>query len=144
MQLFASATATATTSYSNTDLNAPSATIPGGLAIFWDDLEINALARPGALVRHATLGAAPSRRFVLEWFNAGPLGGGTDTMRFQIKLLEGSNIVEYHYCSMMGSTRATGDSASIGLQNLAGSRSLGVSFNMPTATTGRLIRFIPR
>jgi hypothetical protein len=144
MQLFSSATATATTAYSNTDLNASSASIPGGLAIFWDDLEVDAVERPGAVVRHATLGAAPNRRFVLEWFNVGPLGGGTDTMRFQIKLSEGSNIAEYHYCSMVGSTRATGDSASIGLQNLGASRSVGVSFNMPTATTGRLIRFVPR
>jgi hypothetical protein len=141
MQLFAGPIGSASTSFSNTDLSTPNSAIPGGLAIFWDDLTVNA----PAVVRHATIGPMGSRRFVLEWFNVSPLGSATDIMRFQIKLSEGSNIIEYHYCAASGSTRSTGDSATIGIQNIAATRSLGVSFNMAGSTAaGTLVRFIPR
>jgi hypothetical protein len=140
MQLFSSAAGATTSVYSNTDLNTPDSSIPGGVAVFWDDLSVTAPAN----VRHLTIGAMGSRRFILEWNNVTPLSVA-ETMRFQIKLSEGSNVIEFHYCANAGTPRTTGDSASMGLVNLAGSRSIGAAFNTAgTATAGNVIRFIPR
>jgi hypothetical protein len=140
MQLFSSAVGSATTSFSNTDLNTPTSSIPGGIAAFWDDLDVLA---PGN-VRHLTIGAMGSRRFILEWNNARP-HLLSEMFRFQVKLSEGSNVIEFHYCADGGTPRTTGDSASMGLVNIAGSRSIGAAFNTAgTATAGNVIRFIPR
>jgi len=140
MQLFNSPAGSATTSYSNLDLNTPTNGPAGSLAIFWDDLQIVAPAN----VRHLTIGSMPTRRFILEWNNVQPLAV-SEPMRFQIKLSEGSNVIEYHYCATAGTSRTTGDSASVGLVNLAQNRSVGVSYNTAGfATAGTLIRFIPR
>ncbi|MDP3279179.1 MAG: hypothetical protein Q8Q09_28570 [Deltaproteobacteria bacterium] len=150
-QLFSNSMGIVSTSFGNVDL--PSATGPvGALSVFWDDLEVDTMSRPGAAVRFATLGTAPNRRVVLEWFNANTLGG-TDTLRFQVKLNETSNTVEYHYCAMtdtaMGSTFHLGSSATIGMQNLARDRATVFSHNtasigLGTAMSPNRLLFIPR
>ncbi|MBL8685291.1 MAG: hypothetical protein JNK05_39295 [Myxococcales bacterium] len=140
LQLFPSAVGTTAFSYSNTDLVTPNADIPGGLAVFWDDLNVPATGS----VRYALLGSGTARRFVIEWRNVEPLSGG-GMMTFQAKLFEGSNLIEFHYCMTGGSTRATGDSASMGLVNVAASRSVGVSYlDAMGATTGTRYLFVPR
>jgi hypothetical protein len=139
-QLFRDASGFPSDSLSNSSLTTPAGE-PGMMAILWDDLRVD----PPAVFRHATLGVMGSRRFVLEWFNVGPHPASTDRMRFQIKLLEGSNLIEFHYCSASGSTRATGGSATIGLQNMSSSRSLGVAHEDATAATaGTRYLFVPR
>ncbi|MDP3279177.1 MAG: hypothetical protein Q8Q09_28560 [Deltaproteobacteria bacterium] len=141
-QLHTATLGTPTTSYSNTVL--PSLSGPtGALAVFWDDLIVSS---PMAL-RYMVTGTAPARRLVMEWNNINPLGS-TDTLRFQVKLLESSNTIEYHYCSLtgaVGSTRFTGGSASIAMQDVARTRGLTIANDTAgTVSTGSLIRFLAR
>jgi hypothetical protein len=113
------------------------------VAPFWDDLFIV----PGASVRTATLGTAPARRFVIEWNNVSTIDRD-ETLRFQVKFFETSNVIEFHYCSLttrgMG-TRHTGDQATVGMQNLSQTVATNVSHNAVNAVeTGLLLRFTPR
>jgi hypothetical protein len=160
-QLHANAMGVTSAAYTNEIL--PLATAPAGaLAVFWDDQEIDTTERPGAVVRYATVGTAPSRRFVIEWNNMKFLSSTTATLRYQLRLIESSNIIEYHYCSMsstsMTETRQTGTEAGIGMQNIARTRGQmylhngtdnGTMAGMPRSVGGgtvaspNLIRWIP-
>jgi hypothetical protein len=122
----------------------PTSEVNGSIvAPFWDDLDIV----PGASVRTATVGAAPARRFVIEWNNVSTIDG-EETLRFQVKLFETSNIIEFHYCSLTTSgsgTRQNGDEATVGMQNLTQTITTNVSHNAANAVeTGLLLRFTPR
>lgn len=100
----------------------PSAQPPNRVvAAFWDDLAFETLAVPLSRMRYATLGAAPNRRFVVEWSDLRRLVGnapGTARASFQIELHEGTDEVVLHY----GPTAAgTGSwSGYIGLENATG------------------------
>jgi hypothetical protein len=55
-------------------------------------------------------------------------------------------VIEFHYCAMSpdGNARATGSSATIGLESLNGAAGVQHSFNAAgSATTGKALRFIP-
>ncbi|MFO0560893.1 MAG: hypothetical protein U0269_22940 [Polyangiales bacterium] len=122
----------------------PTTSVNGSMvAPFWDDLDIVS----GASVRTATVGAAPARRFVIEWNDVSTVDG-EETLRFQVKLFETSNVVEFHYCSLttVGSgTRQNGDEATVGMQNLTQTIATNVSHNAVNAVeTGLLLRFTPR
>ncbi len=141
-QLWTSSAGAPSSEYSNTAL--PDMTAPEGmLAAFWDDLTVDS----PAVLQTATLGTAPARRFVIEWRDVSSISGD-ETLRFQIKLFEGSNVIEYHYCSMTTAgldDRHTGESATVGLQNYDGSRGEQVALDTAgTTPTGALIRFTPR
>lgn len=142
LQLFPeTGTATVSTEYSNSSL--PSVSAPNGfLAAFWDDL----LTVTGTGVRTATLGTMPARRFVVQWtdFN---VGGSDVRLTMQAKVFEGSNALEIHYCSVMpaSNTRASGNSATIGAESLAGEFAAQVSYDTASAAvTGRAYRLTPR
>lgn len=159
-QLWTSSAGSPSTSATQGENALPSTLNPTGLlAAFWDDLIV---ASP-SVVRTMVTGTAPNRRLVIEWNNATIyLRAMQDQLRFQIKLSEGSGIVEYHYCSMTStdamSTRHFGSSALIGLQNITRSRGqtylmdgtdTGMMGGMPrsigggTAASPSLLRFIP-
>ncbi len=97
-------------------VGAPNAVI----AAYWRDLVVGA---PGMCL--ATVGAAPSRRWVVQWANTRPFGGGT-TMDFEIVLHEGSNLIDLMYRTM--------DSANgtVGVENQAGNAAVS---GCPTATS---------
>ncbi len=101
-----------------TNLALPAAAGPTGIvAVFWDDQFVR--ANPQG-VRQQVLGAMPNRRFVTEW-NVESFGAA-NSLRYQVKLFETTNVIEYHYCAMTGvmgnaSTRHTGTEATIGLQS---------------------------
>ena len=91
-------------------------------APFWDDL------RPdlgcGSLVNSvltATVGAAPDRKFVVQWtsvqHNALPDAEKLGT--FQLWLSEGSGEVVFKYVELGGSRAARGASASVGMRSWA-------------------------
>lgn len=137
-QLYADGRGTPSTSYTNTSLPDRAAP-PGMLAAFWDDL----LVEDPALVRTQTLGMGPERRFVVEWIDVARIVGAT-TLRFQIKLYESSNVIEYHYCTLNGDS-SDGAEATIGLQSLDPAVGDLVGFDAPgTLTEGQRIRFTPR
>ncbi len=137
-QLWSSGTGTPSTAWSN-DLLPDSSTPNGTVAAFWDDLYLGASFD----IRTQTVGSAGSQVFVIEW-NDALAGSGGDPITFQAHFHEGTNAIELHYCSVGASARATGDSATIGAENLAGTSGFTISYNAAAAvTTGTGYRFVP-
>ena len=67
-------------------------------------------------------------------------------LTFQAHLVEGSDVIEYHYCSMnvTTGTRHSGGSATIGVENGTGSEGVSISFNTAGAvSTGSGFRLTP-
>jgi hypothetical protein len=84
------------------------------LAIYWDDL-----APWGSNVRYGTYGTAPNRVFVAD-FEVDLTSGneGSDDLRFQVQLHEGSNLATIRYRDSQ--SNANGQSATIGYQGAGG------------------------
>lgn len=120
---------------------------PNGLvAPFWDALA----PRPtfGGDLRAGVVGSAPNRRFVVEWSDWGLIEDPTARLRFQAKLFETTQVIELHYCSLAMGTMTdlhTGRHATIGVENLAGTRAVLVGANnRRVVTSGSAIRLTPR
>lgn len=98
-------------------------------------------------MRSALLGTAPNRRYVVEWNNVEPFNSAvTSTMRFQAKLFETTNVIEFHYCaiSAISDPILTGSSASIGVESTSGTAAVLSSFNTANSITlANAIRFTP-
>lgn len=95
----------------NTTANAT--TIGAGfLMAYWDDLDGGSFVTPPGTAYYQTTGASPNRIFTFEWNNFTPFFL-TTRATFQIKLYEGSNVVEYWY----GPGNFTGLAATIGISN---------------------------
>jgi hypothetical protein len=86
----------------------------------------------------------PDPHWVIEWkgythWNA------NDTLDFQAKLFDDGR-VEYHYATMTSgnsSNYANGNSATIWLENAAGTGALPFSINQPNITPNMAIRYQP-
>jgi hypothetical protein len=119
----------------------PSADDPNGfVAPFWDDLSpMFSNSRAGVK------GTAPNRHLVVAWIHWTIKGETTTRITFQAKLFETTNVIELHYCAMSPETseRAKGSSATIGLENMAGSKGVQHSFNMASVATGKAFRYTP-
>jgi cysteine-rich repeat protein len=125
----------------------PDASPPNAMiAPFWDDLVVTSTPMP-ASARVLTTGSAPNRVFVAEWANYRPIRAPNGTgLTFQVMLYETTNVIEFHYCSITGtSDDLFGSSATIGIENADGTAGLQMSYNMPMAiTAGSGFRFTPR
>ncbi|MDP3274910.1 MAG: hypothetical protein Q8Q09_06900 [Deltaproteobacteria bacterium] len=124
----------------------PTGSAPNGvLAAFWDDLAPTTAGM--GVVRTGIAGMMPSRRFIAQWDAWTFFSATSPRVTFQIKLHETTNVIEFVYCDVtpgMDMDRATGNSATIGIENLAGTEGIPVSFNTAGAVqTGSLIRFTP-
>jgi len=144
VQLFASATGLGNSEYVNESI--PSAISPNGLvAPFWDDLVVDTLM--GADVRAQTLGTAPNRHFTVQWTNVSFYADGEPRLTFQAKIFETTNVIEFHYCSMVsaaGSTLITGQSATVGVENAAGADGHQHSFDtLGSVSPANAIRLTP-
>ncbi len=91
-------------SATNTNPISSSVTYSGVISIFGRDLLGSyRVTTPGdgdtiAQLRHAVVGVAPNREFVIEWANFRPTGASTNpNMNLQIRLVEGSNNIKLHY-----------------------------------------------
>jgi hypothetical protein len=110
MVSFSSAAATA----AGPNAMLPHAAIPSTIFALWDDLETSA-----AGVCLATVGAAPNRRYVVEWRDARFCCGSVPEshLDFEVVLSEGSDVIDVLYRRLDGpADRATGGSATVGLQ----------------------------
>ena len=110
----------------------PNPSNPNNLvSAYWSDL----LPGNGGSVKYQTLGAAPTRVFILQYTNV-PFFGGSSSVRshFQIKLFEGTNLAEVHYQNVPGSN------ARAGIENGAGSVGLNYRTSFP-ATTATAVRY---
>ncbi|MCK5138184.1 MAG: hypothetical protein KAR19_20550, partial [Bacteroidales bacterium] len=117
---------TSSTQYTNS-------TIPDGsgannyIAPFWDDLVIHSTGD----IMYQTIGTAPNRKLVIQFTNMSfwnsPVLFGT----FQVILFEGSNNIQTQYRSIVDltSNRASGNSATVGLENINGSAGVLCSYN---------------
>ncbi|MET3421241.1 subtilisin family serine protease [Actinoplanes tereljensis] len=110
---------------------------PPNSAVFalWDDLVVDA----SASVRTATLGTAPSRRFVVEWRNVTFYDDGSQRATFSVELHEQGGIT-VHYGDLTGPL-ARGAAASVGIENEQGSIGLEYSLDTETLTAGTAVEF---
>ena len=75
---------------------------------FWEDLN----PALGGTIHYETLGAAPQRRFVVQFTNIQHFGGGSP-VSFQIVLFESANNIEVRYLSAI----PDGGTHTIGIEN---------------------------
>ncbi|MES2740716.1 MAG: PKD domain-containing protein [Pseudomonadota bacterium] len=101
-----------TQSYSNACNGIPVNTI----AAFWDDLIPNVSGMPTGKIHYETVGVAPHRQLVLQWTNQYFFGTTIPMGTFETVLFEGSDEVKVQYRYLLGGTRSTGDSATIGIR----------------------------
>ena len=97
---------------------------------FWD----NVIVDPSASVRTGLVGAAPDRRFLIEWRDVRFPGPGDSRIDFEIVLHEQGD-VEMQYRNIADDGGERGDSATIGLENEDGAIALMYSFNQPSIAT---------
>lgn len=113
------------------------------IAPFWQDLVLR--PSPMSDLCTATVGTAPNRRVVIQWANAQAFSADNTFLDFEAVLNENGS-VDFIYRRLeaaMGSdpTRTSGANASIGLQDLNGTR---YARHTGTITAPSAIRFTPR
>jgi cysteine-rich repeat protein len=137
-QLWSSSTASPLAAFTNASM--PNSTTPNGVvAAFWDDLYLGTAFD----IRTQTTGTPGSQVFVIDW-NDALAGSGGSPITFQAHFVQATNAIELHYCAIGTGTRASGDSATIGVENLTGTAAVQRSFNTAaTVSTGSGFRFTP-
>jgi glucose/arabinose dehydrogenase len=105
---------------------------------FWDDLVV----RADSSIRTALVGTAPDRRFVVEWRNIGLYGSTSARVTFEAIISESGQIT-FNYADLSTSGRELGNSATVGIENAAGTIALQYSVNQPVLANGRAIVFTP-
>jgi hypothetical protein len=112
---------------------------------YWDDLDTGAGAVTGGGVYQQVTGAAPNRKWIIEW-RGEPVNqsGSAITVQFAIEFNEASNQFAYVYALTGGST-ANGVSATIGVQSATtGATFTQYSFNSVSVSAGqRLTATLP-
>jgi hypothetical protein len=100
------------------------------IAPFWDDIVIHSSGD----IMYQTIGTAPNRKLVIQFTNMSFWNSPVLLGTFQVILYEGSNNIQTQYRSIVDLTsdRASGNSATIGLENADGSAGVLYSYN----TTG--------
>ncbi len=118
----------------------PRASSPNGsIYAFWDDLDVDVDTPnvvPPASVRTELLGAAPKRRFVIEWRNVTFSGDSVNRIDFEIVLHETGAILLQYRNIAPDVLRERGSSATIGLENPAGDAAVQFSCNTASIDPG--------
>lgn len=111
----------------------PSNGAPSGtLAVFWDDLELNASTDAGIYLERKDPTPAPGDEYtVISWEHHQQYGTGQD-LNFQVKFMS-SGAVEYHYGVMSTGPGAEGKEATVWLEEPTGRAAIPVSVNSDTA-----------
>ncbi len=118
----------------------PNASTPNNIICpFWDDLISTCNY---ADILYQTFGSAPNRTFVVEWVNNKFFNDcNSPSLTFEAILYEGSNSILFQYLNMTGSTRANGDSATVGIENIDGTVGLQYSCESPAISNSLAILF---
>jgi hypothetical protein len=130
-----------TSSGVNVELPSTAAPKPA-LFAFWDDIAFGASSSG---LCYATTGTAPNRQYVIQWKNMNFVAAAdkTASLNFEAILSEGTNNIDVVYDTMTGPTgRASGDSATVGVQN-AGGTVATAEFNQGNYGSGNAYAFIP-
>ncbi len=109
---------------------------------FWDDIAFGASSSG---ICYAALGAAPNRQYVIQWKNMNFTAAAdrTASLNFEAILSEGTNQIDLVYGTMSGPTsRTDGDSATVGVQNAAGTAATG-EFNLADFGSGNAYSLFP-
>ncbi|MFJ8159667.1 S8 family serine peptidase [Streptomyces sp. NPDC096136] len=118
----------------------PSTATPNAaLYPFWDDLVVGAPGS-GSGVFTAVTGSAPHRSYVIEWRQVSHWSAQADTFSFSAAIGE-DGAVTYSYKGTGGTGIKGGSSATIGLENAAGTDAFAYSFNSAVLTDGLSIGF---
>ncbi|GLX34404.1 hypothetical protein Sros01_04770 [Streptomyces roseochromogenus] len=118
----------------------PSTATPNAaLYPFWDDLVVGP-AGSGSGVFTAVSGTAPHRSYVIEWRKVSHWSAQADTFSFSAAIGEDGNVT-YSYKGTGGTGIKGGSSATIGVENAAGTDAFRYSFNTPVLTDGLSIGF---
>jgi len=131
--------------FANTDLS--STIVPGDLPAllpYWSDLTFD---QPGAgAVYYGTVGAAPARRFVVQWNNAFPQGS-PNPVTFQAVLAEGSNEVLFQYKNVAlgpANPARNAGQATVGVRNTGApnnQQQIAWSYNAPVIAEESALQF---
>ncbi|MFD4941190.1 S8 family serine peptidase [Streptomyces sp. NPDC058239] len=115
----------------------PSADKPNGtVAAFWDDLTLDRRSS----VQTATTGTAGSRKFAVVWNNAAFAGNTSARVSFEAVFDEATGSVTFQYRGLSAASPGNGASATVGIENQAGTDALQYSFNEPVLTDRSAIR----
>ena len=125
--------------YDNTAL--PNAAQPNGtVAAFWDDLVVDKKSS----VQTATTGTAGTRKFAIVWNNAAFASDTSLRVSFEAVFDEATGAITLQYKGIGGATLQRGSSATVGMENQAGTDALQYSFNESVLTDASAIRFSPK
>ncbi|MGW1099760.1 S8 family serine peptidase [Streptomyces sp. NPDC002455] len=117
--------------YANTAL--PSAARPNGIAApFWDDLTLDKKSS----VQTALKGKNGKRQFAIVWNKALLVSDGRTRVTFEAVFDEATGGITFQYQSVPGS----GSTATVGIENQAGTDALPYSFDQAVLTDGSAIR----
>jgi len=119
-------TITGFTTYQNVPLPANAAAAPNNsIYPMWDDLDTRRTIYPAASLKTQTVGPSGSQVFIVQWTATPQYNGGaatTDTNTFQVKLFEGTNVIEFHYQTVGAEwTPDTFPGTVIGIEDATGS-----------------------
>ncbi|MBC8293446.1 MAG: hypothetical protein H8E45_09820, partial [Proteobacteria bacterium] len=111
----------------------PTAAAPNAaIMAFWEDLN----PELGGTIHYETLGAAPQRRFVVQFTNIQHFGGGSPAS-FQVVLFESANNIEVRYLSAI----PDGGTHTIGIENATGTDGIQVVNGNPGTLANFTIRY---
>ncbi|MFD7258649.1 S8 family serine peptidase [Streptomyces sp. NPDC059874] len=118
----------------------PSAATPNAaLYPFWDDLVVGA-AGSGSGVFTSVTGTAPHRSYVIEWRQVSHWSAQADKFSFSAAIGE-DGTVSYGYKGTGGTGIKGGSTATVGVENAAGTDAFKYSFNTAVITDGLSIAF---
>jgi hypothetical protein len=106
------------------------------IALGWNDLNPS----NGGTIGYTTIGSAPNRVLIVDFSNVPHYGGGGTPVTAQIKLFEGTDIIEIH-CTQ---SSADGSNHTIGVENASGTcgvTAMGMNANPGLSVSNEMIRF---
>jgi glucose/arabinose dehydrogenase len=110
----------------------------GAVYPFWDDLIVDA----SASVRTSLTGTAPNRKFIVEWRNVGLFADSSARVSFEVVLSENGDVT-VAWQDIGTSALEQGGSATVGIENAAGTVALQYSLNQPNLRSGNGVLFHP-
>jgi hypothetical protein len=115
----------------------PSTAVPNGaLYGLWDDWEVDA----ASAMYTGVVGTAPHRSYVVEWRNVSHYTDENQRLSFAVLISEDGSVV-YRYKDVAGVGLEAGSSATIGLENPAGTVAFSYSFNTPVVSDSLALAF---
>jgi subtilisin family serine protease len=126
---------TASSTGANTTI--PAVGTPNGtLYPFWDDLRVDG----EAAIYTGVVGTAPHRSFAVEWRNVSHYSDVNQRLSVMALIGEDGSVV-YRYKDVAGTGLEAGSSATIGLENAAGTVAFQYSYNAPVLKDGFALSF---